>query len=32
VIKLAWRSKNYRIAAYWKEVEDAAIKGNSPGW
>lgn len=26
VIKLAWRAKNHRIAAYWKEVEDAAIK------
>ena len=26
VIKLAWRAKNNRIAAYWKEVEDAAIK------
>lgn len=25
VIKLAWRAKNYRIAAYWKEVEIAAI-------
>jgi DNA polymerase len=26
VIKLAWRAKNYRIAAYWKEVESAAIE------
>lgn len=25
VIKLAWRAKNHRITAYWKEVEDAAI-------
>lgn len=25
VIKLAWRAANWRIAAYWTEVEDAAI-------
>lgn len=25
VIKLAWRARNWRIAEYWKEVEDAAI-------
>lgn len=26
VIKLAWRAKNWRIAAYWPEVEEAAIE------
>lgn len=26
IIKLAWRAKNYRIAAMWKETEDAAIQ------
>ena len=25
VIKLAWRAKNWKIAGYWKEVEEAAI-------
>lgn len=25
VIKLAWRAKNYRIAAFWGELEEAAI-------
>lgn len=25
IIKLAWRAKNHRIAAMWKETEDAAI-------
>lgn len=25
VIKLSWRAKNWRIAAYWSEVEEAAI-------
>lgn len=26
VIKLGWRAKNHRIAAYWKETEDAVVK------
>lgn len=26
VIKLAWRAKNWRIEAYWRELEDAALQ------
>ena len=26
VVKLAWRAKNWRIVAYWKEIEEAAIR------
>lgn len=26
IVKLAWRSKNYRIAAMWKETEECAVQ------
>lgn len=32
VIKLAWRAKNWRIAAYWQELEEAAVDAvRNPG-
>jgi DNA polymerase len=32
IVKLAWRAKNYRIAASWRETEDCALKAmNYPG-